>query len=219
MKAFFRQQPWPGYTLPFICWLAGKEAGYLAPAYQALCQLIGLLLAAGCLITFYKRIPDLQPKLPLSGPRLLAAVTAGLLSGSLYLILPAWQWRALPPPAAPYAEFPPTFAGQAAAALLITLTAICLPVVLELFWRGFMLRYLIQPEFSQLPAGTLSAVSLMAVLILSALLHAPLPATIANALILCLLWRYSANLKLCIVAQTLAVWLRLAGHFPALPYW
>ena len=57
------------------------------------------------------------------------------------------------------------------------------PVLEELFWRSFLLRYVTTPEFTSLPVGQFSATAFWVVVALSAAAHPEwLAAAIANAL-------------------------------------
>jgi uncharacterized protein len=48
---------------------------------------------------------------------------------------------------------------------------IMVPVMEEIFWRSFLLRYLTKPDFQRLPIGTFSASSLGIMVVASALAH------------------------------------------------
>jgi CAAX prenyl protease-like protein len=50
-------------------------------------------------------------------------------------------------------------------------TAILVPVVEELFWRGWLMRYLIDPDFKRIPIGTYSTMSLWTTAVLFASEH------------------------------------------------
>jgi CAAX prenyl protease-like protein len=52
-------------------------------------------------------------------------------------------------------------------------TAILVPIIEELFWRGWLLRYLIHSDFLKVPLGTYSAVSFFATALLFATEHGP----------------------------------------------
>ena len=71
---------------------------------------------------------------------------------------------------------PDTFAAQPAAYWLTVLLrflrlVIVVPLVEEIFWRGFLLRYLINEKFTAVPFGTFSWLSFSAVTIGFTLMH------------------------------------------------
>ena len=49
--------------------------------------------------------------------------------------------------------------------------AVVVPIMKELFWRSFLMRYLINPEFRSVPMGAFSWLSFMGVAILFGLEH------------------------------------------------
>ena len=52
--------------------------------------------------------------------------------------------------------------------------SLVVPVMEELFWRGFLMRYLIRDDFEQVPMGTYQHLSFWATTALFALAHGPL---------------------------------------------
>jgi len=52
-------------------------------------------------------------------------------------------------------------------------TAIVVPIVEELFWRGWLMRYLVNSEFTKVPLGTYSALAMWASAALFATEHGP----------------------------------------------
>lgn len=58
-------------------------------------------------------------------------------------------------------------------ALRVTGSVLLIPVLEELFWRGWMLRWLIRPEFWKVPVGAYSASAFWVVAVLFASEHGP----------------------------------------------
>jgi hypothetical protein len=52
-------------------------------------------------------------------------------------------------------------------------SALLVPIVEELFWRGWMMRWLVKPEFESVPIGKYTAVSFWVVALLFASEHGP----------------------------------------------
>lgn len=76
------------------------------------------------------------------------------------------------------------------------------PIIEELFYRGFLLRFATNPDdFQAVPTGTFSAVALLINVALFALSHPEWLAAAIFALALCLLLRFTKNLFACILAH------------------
>ena len=108
----------------------------------------------------------------LSPSRYLTAVAAGL------RVLPAWILpEAFFPQLGAEAGFNPYSFGLPGAAVpaLITVRLIgavlVVPVMEEVFWRSFVLRYLVHPNFSKVPLGTFTWFSFIAVVVLFGVEH------------------------------------------------
>jgi len=80
--------------------------------------------------------------------------------------------------------------------------AVVVPLVEEVFWRGFLIRYLIADDFEQVPFGTFTLFSFVVVTILFAAVHLEfLAALLWGAAVNGLLYR-TKNLWACVVAHT-----------------
>ena len=91
------------------------------------------------------------------------------------------------------------------------------PILNELFWRSFMLRYFITPDFRSIPLGTFQLFSFVAVIGLSALPSNYIVLPFLNSLLFCLLLVWQKNLRCCIVAHVtcnglLASYLLINGY-------
>jgi len=75
------------------------------------------------------------------------------------------------------------------------------PVMEEIFWRSFLLRYLIRHDFQTLPVGTFSALSLWVMVGASALAHPEWLAAVVASLAYALWLRRSRSLFAAIVAH------------------
>jgi CAAX prenyl protease-like protein len=72
-------------------------------------------------------------------------------------------------------SFPEPFRNQTAILALRFLRAAALvPILEELFWRGWLMRWLIAPRFEQVPLGSYSRFSFWATAVLFAIEHGPL---------------------------------------------
>lgn len=82
---------------------------------------------------------------------------------------------------------------------------VVVPLVEEIFWRGFLLRYLINEKFSTVPVGSFSWLSFSAVTLGFGFAHARadwIPALITGALYNCVAYR-TKSLPSCVLAHAL----------------
>jgi hypothetical protein len=92
------------------------------------------------------------------------------------------------------------------------------PVMEEIFWRSFLLRYLSQPDFRQLPVGTFSASALGIMVAASALAHPEWLVAAAASLAYALWIRRTGSLFGAIVAHA-ATNAALGGYVLATADW
>ena len=79
---------------------------------------------------------------------------------------------------------------------------VIVPFAEELFYRGFLLRFVSDPDdFQRVPTGAFSAVALLVNVILFAVSHPEWLAAAVFALALCLLLRFTRNLFACVLAH------------------
>ena len=131
---------------------------------------VKIALVAGLLIYFWPRYGELHEK-PWRSPRELAwAVGTGLVVYSIWVHMD-WPW-AVQGTAEGYNPFE---AGQTGGVLLaggrLFGAAVVVPIMEELFWRSFLLRYLVTPRFDAIPLGTFTLPSFLACSVLFGLEH------------------------------------------------
>ena len=120
---------------------------------------------------------------------------------------------------------PETFAGQPLfywSTILVRFLrlVIVVPLVEEIFWRGFLLRYLIDEKFYRIPFGTFSWLSFAGVAMGFGLAHSPadwIAALITGALYNYVAYR-SRNLASCVLAHAvtnfcLGLWIMATGQW------
>ena len=79
--------------------------------------------------------------------------------------------------------------------------AILVPWIEEVFWRGFLLRYLIDQDWISVPIGSFSVVSCLGVSTMFALAHPEWIAAFAYALLLNTLLYWTKDLWQCVIAH------------------
>ena len=120
---------------------------------------------------------------------------------------------------------PEIFAGQQAAYWTTIIfrflrLVVVVPLVEEIFWRGFLLRYLISEQFYAIPVGTFSWLSFAVVTIGFGLAHSQadwIPALITGALYNCVAYR-TKNLGSCVATHAmtnllLGLWIMKTGQW------
>jgi CAAX prenyl protease-like protein len=92
------------------------------------------------------------------------------------------------------------------------------PIAEELFWRGFLLRWLISPDWETVPIGRFSPGSFLGVTLLFALAHAEWLAAAAYCILLNGLLYWKKDLWSCVIAHA-ASNLLLAAYILATGTW
>ncbi|MFO7838322.1 MAG: CAAX prenyl protease-related protein [Desulfosalsimonadaceae bacterium] len=194
---------WTPYVCPFVVFIVLTSPANYFPDSAHLLYLAKTLLVGG-LLWFWRHhyLSDLAPRLSPAG--YLAAAAAGL------AVLPVWilPEALLPQLGAsagfnPYAFGCPPAAVPALIAVRLVGAALVVPVMEELFWRSFLLRYFINPNFQKVALGTFTWFSFAAVVILFGLEHHRwLQGMMAGAVYTALVvWQKS--LRGCIIAHAL----------------
>ena len=162
---------WVPYAVPFIVFLAFTEAARYLPSHAHFLYIIKTFMV-GILLWFWRHAyaPDLISKPAPVG--YLAAVAVGLIVLAVW-ILPE---KILPQHGVDIVFNPFSFnISQSAVYALIAVrligSVIVVPIMEELFWRSFLLRYIINPDFKKVALGTFSWFSFTAVVVLFGVEH------------------------------------------------
>ncbi|RMF88155.1 MAG: CAAX prenyl protease-related protein, partial [Nitrospirae bacterium] len=146
--------PWLPYAGPFLCFALFTYAGGRWPEaahlwYAAKTGVVALLLAWAA-----PRIPELTWRAPVADWGLGVAVGLAVLA---VWVLPERPLAPLmlgtPEGFDPYRFGLSPVATWGVIAVRIAGAALVVPVMEELFWRAFLMRYLVRPDFRELPLG------------------------------------------------------------------
>jgi len=87
-----------------------------------------------------------------------------------------------------------------------TRLVLVVPLVEEIFWRGFLLRYLVREDFTALPFGGANRFSFWAVVVAFTLVHSPgdWPAAFITGILLNLVATRTRSLAACVAAHATA---------------
>lgn len=189
------------YVLPTIV----ESAGLSWISYEFVCTLKGVL-AAVALWTFRRRYPDISTR----GLRL--AVIAGILGCVAWVALERLQaavpvieqWMSILVGGKrngfdPFSDGGPSPRQLAFVIVRLSELVIVVPFAEELFWRGFLARYLIAEDFEKVPFGTFTRFSFTVVTLAFASAHPELLAAVVWGTFINLLYRRTANLWACVV--------------------
>lgn len=196
----FYQKSWFYFVAPFLLFFSLTEAATYAPHWYFHLYVAKVALTGGLLwIWRHKFYADMSEKL--SSTQFVISTFAAVISIiSWYVCLELgsieFSTQTIP------VQWP--LALQALVIVIMCLGAtILVPILSELFWRSFMLRYLIEQDFKSVALGQFQFFSFIVVVALTTL---PSPYTIPVALTCCvqnslIIWQ--KNLRCCIVANML----------------
>jgi CAAX prenyl protease-like protein len=207
MPATKRQSP-QGYYVPFavfiILGMAGEALGLLFSNPQYLVKPAQTLICAGLLFYYWPSYEFGDPVGALRRKRLLIGLLAGVVA---FLVWVAPQILFHAPPR--LEGFDPTFFGDQGwpywlnLALRLLRLVIIVPLVEEIFWRGFVMRWLVRQDFTAVAFGTFQAKTFVLVALLFMLEHASID--YAAAFVAGLLYNAVAvltrSLGICVVAH------------------
>jgi CAAX prenyl protease-like protein len=196
--------PWVVPFLLYVVPTAVEAGGWLGLSYETI-YIAKAVATAAALWAFRRHYP------PVSRTGFGLAVVAGVIGCALWVALAKLQ-AAIPGLQSLVDSLLGTraahdpFAGEGATAgrvafvivRLIGLAAI-VPVMEEIFWRGFVARYLISDDFRSVPQGVFTRASFTIVTVAFAAVHPEILAALVWGALVNLLYRKTANLWACIV--------------------
>ena len=162
---------WLPYVLPFVLFLLLTEPARFFPSLAPFLY-IAKTFIVGALLWFWrhKYAADLSPGLSFS--EVLTAVFCGLLVLVIWILPEGYLFQL-----EQKSVFDPYGLGQSQGAFIVLIAmrligaVVVVPVMEELFWRSFIMRYLIEPNFRSVPMGAFSWLSFLGVAILFGLEH------------------------------------------------
>jgi len=162
---------WPAYVLPFAVFMALTAASGYLPDFKHLFYIAKTIIVGAmlwCWRSEYKQDFSQQ----FAPVEYLISILAGLIVLAVW-ILPE---NILPQLGSP-AGFNPYLFGWGPQAALVLLAvrlvgaALVVPIMEELFWRSFLLRYIINPDFQKVALGAFTWFSFAAVVVLFGVEH------------------------------------------------
>jgi CAAX prenyl protease-like protein len=208
-----RERPWLPYVLPFalfFAFLAVQTPERLPWIYPLKTVVVG-----ACLLFFWRAYEELRPR---------TGALPGVVVGAVAIAI----WIAIDPyypglsrltggtPAAPFDPASIADSGQRSAFLAFRVVGavVVVPLMEELFWRAFLIRWLVNEDWKSVPVGTYTHKSFAITTLLFAVEHEQwLAGLLCGALYNGLLYR-TRSVFACVVAHAtsnalLAAWVLL----------
>jgi len=215
-----RRHPAIPYVLPFAVFMA----------MLALQQIVAIPVWVRLIVSLAAILAVSAPALAGGVSKPFLSVGVGLMVFVLWVgpdvIFPAWRHNVLfdnPITGHPSGNTPPAAKNDIVYLLFrVLVSVVAVPILEELFWRGWLMRWLINPDFEKVPLGAYSPLAFWAVAILFASEHGSfwdvglLAGIVYNTLMI-----RTRNLWDCILAHAvtngvLAAYVVLAGQWQ---YW
>jgi uncharacterized protein len=182
MKSKFSIAPFVAPFVVFMLFLGIVDACW--PNEHYLLYPVKSLLVAGVITWYWRELPSLKPVAPV-GSVLVGIVGLGLWVGmepfsNLMAEVLGGYWNHFfgsGKPDAPQAAGLDPFALYPAAeawalfACRVAGIALVVPIMEELFWRGFLMRWLIREDFTAVPLGTYQSISFVVTTVFFASVH------------------------------------------------
>ncbi len=167
------RSPSLGYVLPFALFLVLLGVMPLLPVGPRADQAIRLVLVGGALVLFSRSVLDFGVR------RWVGSIGVGVGVFVLWIapdvLVPSW--RQLPIfqhelMGATGGGFPVEAQSDwVALALRVVRAAVLVPIIEELFWRGWLPRWIINPDFRAVPLGTYTPLAFWVTAVLFAVEH------------------------------------------------
>lgn len=194
---------WMPYVIPFALFMILTEPARFFPVLIPYLYIAKTILV-GILLWFWRHKYAADFSSDLSFSAWATAIFCGLLVLVIWIAPDKYQFQL-----GQSTGFNPYALGdsQAAAAGLIAVrlfgSTLVVPVMEELFWRSFLMRYLVDQKFCSVPMGAFTWLSFVGVAVLFGLEHQRVSAGIIAGLLYGLLLVYQKNLKGVIIAHAI----------------
>ena len=192
---------WLGYVLPMAAFMAftlieGNLPQYAVPLYIGKALLITILL-----LVFRRPLKDIR----FDAKMLIPAIAVGLAVFVEWIVIdpitPHFAFLGKRSSTNPLAAFPDPTQRALFLAVRFYGLAIMVPLMEEIFWRSFLLRWITKPEYEELPLGTYNMTAFVAVAAIFGFAHQEWLAAIICAASYALLLRQTKSLFACVVAH------------------
>ena len=209
---------WLPYVFPFALFLLLTGPVRYFPDWSPFLYIAKTIIVAA-LLWFWRHAYAADLSHRLTFPECLTALICGLLALVIWIVPEGYLFQLYQNSGFdPYALGTSTAAAGGLIAVRLIGAAVVVPVMEELFWRSFLMRYLINPDFRSVPMGAFSWLSFMGVAILFGLEHHRVVVGIVVGLLYNLLLIHQKKLKGAILAHAvtnlgLGIYVLLTGSW------
>lgn len=176
----------------------------LSQENQTLLYPVKICFTAAAMIYFYKHYKEIRWRelRQLSSSVLSISIGIAVFGAWIYLTQP---WAVLN---MPQATFTPLAAADGLPritliAVRLTGAALVVPVIEELFWRSFLIRYLQKTDFTSLPVGSISPLAFFGTAIIFALEHQSIAAGFLAGLAYNFIYWRTGSIAQCILSHAM----------------
>jgi len=194
-------RPWCPYVLPFVLFLLltepGRHFSQVAPWLYVTKTFLTVFL-----LWSFRQIYLQDLSIPLSFRQLVEAIVCGAVVLALWILAEGYLFQL-----DQRFIFSPKGLGHAVSGQLFLVgvhlfgSALVVPLMEELFWRSFLMRWLIRADFRSVPLGTFSWFSFLATAILFGLEHNRIVAGVCAGIFYNLLLVHQKNLRGVVLAH------------------
>ncbi len=214
------------FILPFVVYLAGMSLAAKwsdqFPLLYSLTVLATLLVVIWSWRTSKAIVPHWK---------IIDAVLVGLVGIAYWIWISHWhleatltagfpEWMQPSPRVAydPFAAFSSHLAAWGFVSIRLLGLAVLVPIAEELFWRGFLMRWIVSEKWESVPIGTMTAASFWGVTLLFTLAHPEWFAAAGYCILLNSFLYWKKDLWKCVVAHgtsnlLLGVYVLSTGHY------
>ena len=197
------------YVAPFVLYLLGTSLAAQVPnhyplAYAAVVGIVGIvtcwLLRGRRIVVPHWRVAE-AVGVGLVGIAIWIGLSELRLEESVMNYLPDWLRPGKRSSFDPFQELATPVSAWSFIAVRLIGLSVLVPVAEELFWRGFLLRWIISEDWQGVPVGKYQTTSFLVVTILFTLAHPEWLAAACYCVLLNGLLYWKRDLWLCIVAH------------------
>ncbi len=158
---------WP-FVAPFFLFMVLLSVESYFPDQHYALYPVKIILVAAVLAWYWRSLPTLRPAAPM------ASMWVGVAGVVLWIGLDPVLVHYDAPLIGrnPFQLYPAVWAWWLFGVRLLGI-ALCVPVMEELFWRGFLMRWLIKEDFTSVPLGTYQPFSFWITTVCFAAVHGP----------------------------------------------
>jgi CAAX prenyl protease-like protein len=162
------------YVAPFVAFVAVMAAERVLLPHSQILYPLRLLIVSAVLLFFSRPYLRLRPKQPLASIAIgIAVFLIWIAPDQLFGYRHSWLFQNAITGSASTSISADMQASVWFLALRMLGSVALVPIIEELFWRGWMMRWLINPHFEKVPLGTYAPAAFWIVAVLFASEHGP----------------------------------------------